>query len=54
MAYTLAQGVLTEMSMTLVPSGLRAEILHPFFSRLVDSENIYSESAQSIDASPPL
>ena len=54
MAYTLAQGVLTEMSMTLVPSGLRAEILHPFFSRLVDSEDIYSESAQSINASPPL
>lgn len=54
MAYTLAQGVLSEMSVTLVPSDLRAEILHPFFSRVVGSEEIYSESAQSINASPPL
>ena len=51
LAYTLAQGALSEVSMTLVPSGTRAQILHPFISRLMNSADTYSEAALTLDIS---
>lgn len=51
LAYTLAQGVFSAMSTTLVPSGTRAEILHRFISKLMNSADTYSEATLTLNIS---